>query len=91
MMSKKAARLYGRMQHGIEEKQAVVNGLLKNERPLEKGGRTDPAKKFIYLLLIILNPMMRLLRRMREIDQLMLSLEWSDKERSALVDRRRMN
>jgi len=35
MMSKKGARLYGRMQHGLEKKQAAVELLHKRRKDIE--------------------------------------------------------
>jgi hypothetical protein len=45
MMSKKGARLYGRMQHGIEKKQAAVELLQKRRKDIEsKKGKTVDGK-----------------------------------------------
>jgi len=45
MMSKKGARLYGRMQHGIEKKQAAVDLLQKRRKDIElKKGKTVDGK-----------------------------------------------
>jgi pescadillo len=41
MMSRKASHLYGRMQHGLSEKQAKVESLQRRRRELENGGRKD--------------------------------------------------
>jgi len=45
MMSKKTKRLYGRMQHGIEEKKAVVRTLETKRAAQEKAEKTGTGKK----------------------------------------------
>jgi pescadillo protein len=48
MMSKKGARLYGRMQHGIEKKQAAVEILQKRRKEIEsKKGKTADGKTIL--------------------------------------------
>jgi hypothetical protein len=46
MMAKKTKRLYGRMQHGIEEKQAVIR-TLENKRAVQEkaDSKAAPSKK----------------------------------------------
>mmetsp|Transcript_33035 Transcript_33035/g.76141 ORF Transcript_33035/g.76141 Transcript_33035/m.76141 type:complete len:82 (-) Transcript_33035:222-467(-) len=41
MMNKKAARLYGRMQHGIAQKQAAVDLLKKKRKLIDDTKRKD--------------------------------------------------
>jgi pescadillo protein len=45
LMSKKAARLYGRMQHGIAQKQAKVDNLHKKRREIESSKEKSKAGK----------------------------------------------
>jgi hypothetical protein len=48
MMAKKTKRLYGRMQHGIEEKQAVIRTLENKRAAQEKSdskAAAAPSKK----------------------------------------------
>jgi pescadillo protein len=47
MMSKKASRLYGRMQHGLAKKQAKVESLHKKRKVIDekKGGKGKKSKK----------------------------------------------
>ena len=47
MMSKKTKRLYGRMQHGIEEKKAAIRTLESKREGIEKAASPAPnsAKK----------------------------------------------
>ena len=50
MMSKKGARLYGRMQHGLEKKQAAVDLLHKRRKEIEicKGkNKTEDGKTML--------------------------------------------
>jgi hypothetical protein len=44
MMSKKTKRLYGRMQHGIEEKKAAVQAL-ESKRAAQEAADKKPASK----------------------------------------------
>jgi pescadillo protein len=46
LMSKKAARLYGRMQHGIAQKQAKVDNLHKKRREIESSKEKKDGKSF---------------------------------------------
>lgn len=39
MMSKKASRLYGRMQHGLNQKQEKVSALKKRREEIESGAK----------------------------------------------------
>lgn len=41
MMSKKANRLYGRIQHGLSQKQAKVDALHKRRQELDRSKRLD--------------------------------------------------
>lgn len=44
MMSKKAARLYGRMQHGLDERQSGIERLVQKRDAIEKQQRKDKRK-----------------------------------------------
>jgi len=58
MMSKKGTRLYGRMQHGLEKKQAAVELLHKRRKDIEihKGkGRTEEGHTMLKAKVIRLN------------------------------------
>ena len=49
-MSKKAARLYSRMQHGISQKQAKVDNLHKKRREIESSREKNKEGKTIQKL-----------------------------------------
>ena len=47
-MSKKAARLYGRMQHGLAKKQASIDDLQRKRKQIEaKKGKTSEGKTIL--------------------------------------------
>lgn len=45
MMSKKATRLYGRMQHGLSQKNAKVEALQRRREEIDAGAEQKSAKK----------------------------------------------